>query len=82
MKLCMFADRRCCGDECVGWINDNCFIFLLLPFDYSYKQQQAEFDWLKYRQSDTGANDSLRNRDYQLTLLDELEEQITQGNSG
>jgi hypothetical protein len=82
MKWCVFANRRCCREDCAGWINDNCFIFLLLPFDYSCKQQQTEFDWSRYGMSDTDANDSSRNSDYQLTLLDELEKQITQRNSG
>jgi len=77
----MFANRRCCREDCVGWINDNCFVFLLLPFDYSNKQQQTEFDWSKYGLSDTDANDSQRNRDYQLSLLDELEKQIAGRNS-
>jgi hypothetical protein len=81
MKWCMFANRRCCGEDCVGWINDNCFIFLLLPFDYSYKQQQTEFDWSKYGLSDTNADDSSKNRDDQLSLLYELEKQITRRNS-
>ena len=81
MKCCMFANRRCCREDCVGWINDNCFVFLLLPFDYSNKQQQTEFDWSKYGLSDTDANDSQRNRDYQLSLLDELEKQIAGRNS-
>ena len=82
MKWCVFANRRCCREDCAGWINDNCFIFLLLPFDYSDKPQQTEFDWSKYELSATDANDSSRNSDYQLTLLDELEKQITQRNSG
>jgi hypothetical protein len=82
MKYCMFANRRCCREDCAGWINDNCFIFLLLPFDHSDKPQQTEFDWSKYGMSDTDANDSSKNRDYQLTLLDELEQQIAQRNSG
>ena len=80
MKWCMFATRRCCREECVGWINDNCFVFLLLSSDYSYKRQQSEFDWLKYEQSDTDANDSSRNRDDQLSLLGELEKQIIERN--
>jgi len=82
MKWCMFANRRCCREECVGWIHDNCFVFLLLPSDYSYNQQQTEFDWLKFTLSDTHAHDSSRNRDDQLSLLDELEQQIARKNSG
>ena len=82
MKWCVFANRRCCSEDCVGWIHDNCFIFLLLPFDYSYKQQQTEFDRLKYELSDTDTNDSPRNRYDQSSLLDELEKQIAQRNSG
>jgi hypothetical protein len=78
----MFANRRCCGEDCVGWIHDNCFVFLLLPVGYSHTQQQAEFDWLKYGLSDTDGNESSRNRDDQLSLLDELEKQIARKNSG
>lgn len=77
MKWCMFANRRCCGEDCVGWINDNCFVFLLLPFDYSNRQRQTEFDWSKYGFSDTDQRDSPKNGDDQLSLLDELEKQIS-----
>jgi len=80
MKLCMFANRRCCGEDCVGWIHNNCFIFLLLPVDYSSTQHQTEFDWSKYGSSDTDGNDLPRNRDDQLSLLDELEKQIARKN--
>ena len=80
MKWCVFVNRRCCGDDCVGWIDDNCFIFLLLPFKYSYKHQQSEFDWSKYSISNADENDSSRKNDYQLSLLDELEKLITQKN--
>jgi hypothetical protein len=82
MKWCMFANRRCCGEDCVGWINENCFIFLLLPVNYSYRQQQTEFDWSKYGLSDTNHHDLSGNRDDQLSFLDELEKQISRRNSG
>ena len=80
MKWCVFVDRRCCRSECVGWIDDNCFIFLLLTLNYNHKQQQTEFDWSKYGLSDTDTNDSSRNTNYQLSLLDELERLIVQKN--
>lgn len=82
MKWCMFANRRCCREDCVGWIVDNCFIFLLLPLDCRDTQQQAEFDWSKYGPSDTGMADSALYRDEQLSLLDELESQIARRKSG
>jgi len=82
MKWCMFANRRCCREDCVGWIHDNCFIFLLLPFDYSYKQQQTEFDWSKHGLSNTEKHDMPEHRDDQLSILDDLEKQITRRNSG
>ncbi|NTW16432.1 MAG: hypothetical protein HGA41_03105 [Syntrophaceae bacterium] len=66
----------------MGWIGDNCFIFLLLPFDYRDTQQQTEFDWSKYGPSDTGMTDSALYRDEQLSLLDELESQIARRKSG
>jgi len=81
MKWCIFVNGRCYGEDCSGWVNDNCFIYLLLPFDHGDKQEQREFNWSKHEQSDTDANDSPRNRDYQLSLLDELEKQIIGGNS-
>jgi len=82
MKWCMFANRRCCREDCVGWIHDNCFIFLLLPFEDNYGQQQTEFNWLKHEVSDIDVNDSPIYGDDQLSFLDELEKQITRRNSG
>ena len=81
MKWCIFVNRRCYGEDCSGWVKDNCFIYLLLPFDHGDKHEQIEFDWSKYGLSDTDATDSPRNRDYQLSLLEELEKQIAGGNS-
>lgn len=80
MKLCMFANRRCCGEECVGWIHDDCFIFLLLPHDHRNRPQQSEFNWSHYGLSDANAVNSPVGRDDQLSFLDELEKQITQKN--
>jgi len=77
MKWCMFVDRRCCGEECAGWIHNNCFIFLLLPSDYRSRQLQTEFNWSHYGLSDTNEIDSPVYRDDQLSFLDELEKQIT-----
>ncbi len=81
MKWCMFANRRCCGEECTGWISDNCFVFLLLPFDYGYGQQR-EFNWSKYALQDADANDSTKDNDDQLSFLDELERQIARRGHG
>lgn len=81
MKWCMFANRRCCKEDCVGWIHDRCFIFLLLPREYSDTHRQEEFDWPEHRMSDTNGNDSPIYRDDQLSFLDELERQIARRNS-
>jgi hypothetical protein len=65
----------------VGWIRDNCFIFLLLPFYYSDAPQQAEFDWSKHGLPDTDMTDSALYRDDQLSFLDALEREIARRNS-
>ena len=80
MKWCVFVDRRCCGDDCVGWINDNCFIHLLLPNDYSDKQLQTEFDWSRYESLKVAGHNLMKNSDDQLSFLDELERLIAQKN--
>ncbi|HVO66339.1 MAG TPA: hypothetical protein VMT12_07650 [Syntrophales bacterium] len=80
MKWCIFVNRRCCGNDCVGWINDNCFIYLLLPIDYSDKQLQTEFDWSKYESLKASGHNLLKNGDAQLSFLDELERLIAQKN--
>ncbi len=80
MKWCIFVNRRCCGDDCVGWVKDNCFIHLLLPNDHSNKQLQTEFDWSKYELLKVVGYNILKNSDDQLSFLDELERLIAQKN--
>ena len=80
MKWCVFVNRRCSGDDCVGWVKDNCFIYSLLPNDYRNKQLQTEFDWSKYELLKASEYNSMQNGDEQLSLLDELERMITQSN--
>jgi hypothetical protein len=80
MKWCVFVNRRCNGDDCVGWVKDNCFIYLLLPHDYSNKQLQTEFDWSKYELLKASEYNLIQNSDEQLSFLDELERLITQRN--
>lgn len=76
MKWCIFVNRRCCGNDCVGWIKDNCFIPLLLPNDY--KQLQSEFNWSKYESLKVAGSNLLKNSDDQLIFLDELERLVAQ----
>ncbi|HYA13251.1 MAG TPA: hypothetical protein VEF33_02820 [Syntrophales bacterium] len=80
MKWCVFVNRRCCGNDCVGWINDNCFIHLLLLIDYSDKQLQTEFDWAKYESLKAAGHNLQKNSEDQLSFLDELERLIAQKN--
>jgi len=81
MKWCVFVNRRCNGDDCVGWVKDNCFIYLLLPNNYSNKQLQTELDWSKYELLKAGDDNLMNNSDEQLSFLDELERLIAQNNS-
>jgi len=78
MKWCIFVNRRCCGHDCVGWIKDNCFIYLLLLNDYLDKQLQTEFDWSKCESLKEAGHNLLKNSDDQLSFLDELERLIAQ----
>jgi len=83
MKWCIFINRRCCGHDCVGWIKDNCFIYLLLPNDdYTDEQSQTEFDWSKYESLKAANHNSLKNSDDndQLSFIEELERLIVQKN--
>lgn len=80
MKWCVFVNRKCNGDDCVGWVKDNCFIYLLLPNDYSNKQLQTEFDWSKYELLKADDYNLMKNSDEQLSFLDELERLIAQNN--
>ncbi len=81
MKWCVFVNRRCYGDDCVGWVKDNCFIYLLLPNNYSNKQLQTELDWSKYELLKAGDYNLMNNSDEQLSFLDELERLIAQNNT-
>jgi hypothetical protein len=81
MRWCIFVDRRCYGEDCVGWMNDNCFIYLLLPGDHSDKHLQAEFDWSRYESFKKGEGVLSENNDHQLSFLDELEKLIIHKNS-
>ncbi|MEN6319527.1 MAG: hypothetical protein ABFD82_12320 [Syntrophaceae bacterium] len=81
MKWCIFVDRRCYGEECVGWIKDNCFIYLLLPGAVTDKQLQAEFDWSQLESYKMGEDDLSGNGDTQISFLDELEKLIVHKNS-
>jgi hypothetical protein len=81
MKWCIFVDRRCYGEECIGWKKDNCFIYLLLPGDHSDKHLQTEFDWSRFESIKRDEDDLSGNNDHQLSLLDELEKLIVQKNN-
>jgi len=81
MKWCVFVDRRCCGEDCVGWIKDNCFIYSLFPTGYSDGQTQTEFDWSKFESMETVDYNLRANSDRQLSFLDELEKLIIQKTS-
>jgi hypothetical protein len=80
MKWCVFVNRRCNRNDCVGWVKDNCFIYSLLPIDYSNKQLQTEFDWSNYEFLKTSEHNLMKNSDEQSSFLDELERLITQNN--
>ncbi len=80
MKWCIFVNRRCHGEDCSGWVKDNCFIYLLLPADCSGKELQAEFDWSKYESLERPQNDMSEKSDDQLSFFDELERLIIQKN--
>jgi len=78
MKWCIFVNRRCCGEDCSGWVRDNCFIHLLLPNDYNDKKLQPELDWSKYESSEAAGHNLMENSDDQLSFLDEIERLIAQ----
>ena len=73
MKWCIFVNRRCYGDDCVGWIKDSCFIYSLLPNDYRDKQLQTEIDWSKYESLEGTGNNSPKETDGQMSFLDDIE---------
>jgi len=78
MKWCIFVNRRCCGENCSGWVKDNCFIYLLLPADYSREGLQAEFDWSKYESLGRPQTDMPGKSNPQLSLWDEIEKLIVE----
>jgi hypothetical protein len=80
MKWCIFVNRRCYGEDCSGWVKGNCFIYLLLPADYSDKELQTEIDWSKYESIGRPQNDMPEKSDHQLSFLDEIEKLIVQRN--
>jgi len=80
MKWCIFVNRRCYGEDCSGWVNDNCFIYLLLPTDHSGKELQTAFEWSKHESFEKPQNDMPEKSDHQLSFLDEIEKLIVQRN--
>lgn len=81
MKWCAFVNRRCCGEDCAGWVGDNCFIYLLLPTGCNGKQQQTKFDWANYDPLKIAEQDLSKNCADQLSFLEELVLQIVRRNS-
>jgi hypothetical protein len=65
----------------MGWIKENCFVFLLLPVADSDKHIQTELDWSKYEPSKIAEEKSSERNDHQLTFFDELERLILQKHS-
>ena len=80
MKWCIFVNRWCYGEDCMGWIRENCFVYLLLPVAESDAHMQTELDWSKYESSKTTEDNLSENINHQLTFFDELERLITQRN--
>ena len=64
----------------MGWIRENCFVYLLLPVADSEKHIQTELDWSKYEPSKMTEENSSERNDHQVTFFDELERLITQKN--
>jgi hypothetical protein len=81
MKWCIFVNRRCYGEDCMGWTKENCFVYLLLPVADSDKEMQTELDWSKYDPSTITEENSSQRTDHQLTFFDELERLIIQKHS-
>jgi hypothetical protein len=80
MKWCIFVNRRCYGEDCMGWIRENCFVYLLLPVAKSDAQMQTELDWSTYEPSKITEEILSESTDHQLNFFDELERLITQKN--
>ena len=80
MKWCIFVNRRCYGEDCMGWIRENCFVYLLLAVTHNGAHMQTELDWSKYEMSKMAEENSSERSDHQLAFFDELEMLITQKN--
>jgi hypothetical protein len=65
----------------MGWIRENCFVYLLLPVVDSDRHIQTELDWSKYEPSKMTEANSFERSDHQLTFFDELERLIIQKHS-
>ncbi|HET6461243.1 MAG TPA: hypothetical protein VFG29_10725 [Syntrophales bacterium] len=64
----------------MGWIRENCFVYLLLPVARNDAQMQTELDWSKYESSKTPEESLSESVNDQLTFFDDLERLITQKN--
>jgi len=73
MKWCIFVNRRCYSEDCMGWVEGTCFVHKLLPGARSDAPEQAELDW---SYESLGKGESLS--EHQLTFLDELEKLIAE----
>jgi hypothetical protein len=62
----------------MGWIRENCFVYLLLPVADRDKHIQTELDWSKYEPSKMTEEDSSERIDHQLTFFDDPERLISQ----
>lgn len=82
MKWCIFVNRMCHGEDCVGWIKDKCFVYALLPVIFSNEEHQTEFNWSEYESHQKTEHDPLEHGNDQMTLFREIEEQIVQRASG
>jgi len=78
MKWCIFVNRKCCGEDCVGWIENKCFVYALLPIRFSNEQDQTEFNWSEDESHLKTDGGSLKLDDYQLSFFSEMERQIVQ----
>jgi hypothetical protein len=80
MKWCIFVNRRCYGEDCMGWIRENCFVYLFFTVAESDVHMQTELDWSKYELSKMAEDNSSERSVRQATFFDELETLITQKN--
>jgi predicted phosphoadenosine phosphosulfate sulfurtransferase len=64
----------------MGWIRENCFVYLLLPVAKSDAQMQTELDWFTYEPSKATEENLPGSINHQLNFFDELERLITQKN--